>query len=142
VLAGWWLALGHLITALILAVTVIGIPFAWVHVKLAGLALWRLTVGAVNYEPAISFISIPRSKGSGLNTSWPLAYYLRRLPVAKIEGEYYWDGGIVSNTPLQYLLERDEHQSSLVFQVDLFSARGALPRQMSDVLTRHINQQS
>ncbi len=59
------------------------------------------------------------------------------LPSVKIEGEYYWDGGIVSNTPLQYFLEQDEHQSSLVFQVDLFSARGVLPRQMSDVLTRH-----
>jgi uncharacterized membrane protein YccF (DUF307 family) len=42
VLAGWWLALGHLITALILAVTIIGIPFAWAHVKLAGLALWPI----------------------------------------------------------------------------------------------------
>jgi uncharacterized membrane protein YccF (DUF307 family) len=40
VLAGWWLALGHLITALLLAVTIIGIPFAWAHLKLAGLALW------------------------------------------------------------------------------------------------------
>jgi NTE family protein len=59
------------------------------------------------------------------------------LPSVKIEGEYYWDGGIVSNTPLQYLLEQDEHQSSLVFQVDLFSARGTLPRSMSEVLTRH-----
>ncbi|HUI22715.1 MAG TPA: patatin-like phospholipase family protein [Methylocella sp.] len=58
------------------------------------------------------------------------------LPSVKIEGEYYWDGGIVSNTPLQYLLEQDENQSSLVFQVDLFSARGNLPRSMSDVLTR------
>ena len=35
VLAGWWLALGHLLTALVLAVTIIGIPFAWAHVKLA-----------------------------------------------------------------------------------------------------------
>jgi uncharacterized membrane protein YccF (DUF307 family) len=40
VLAGWWLALGHLITALLLAVTIIGLPFAWAHLKLAGLALW------------------------------------------------------------------------------------------------------
>jgi uncharacterized membrane protein YccF (DUF307 family) len=40
VLAGWWLALGHLVTAILLAVTVIGIPFAWAHLKLAGLALW------------------------------------------------------------------------------------------------------
>jgi len=40
VLAGWWLALGHLVTAILLAVTIIGIPFAWAHLKLAGLALW------------------------------------------------------------------------------------------------------
>ena len=42
VLAGWWLALGHVITALILAVTIIGIPFAWAHLKLAGIALWPI----------------------------------------------------------------------------------------------------
>jgi uncharacterized membrane protein YccF (DUF307 family) len=40
VLAGWWLALGHLVTAVLLAVTIIGIPFAWVHLKLAGISLW------------------------------------------------------------------------------------------------------
>src|SRR5262249_48329646 len=37
-LAGWWLALGHLVTAILLAVTIVGIPFAWAHLKLAGLA--------------------------------------------------------------------------------------------------------
>jgi uncharacterized membrane protein YccF (DUF307 family) len=42
VLAGWWLALGHLITAILLAITIIGIPFAWAHLKLAGLALWPI----------------------------------------------------------------------------------------------------
>ncbi|MBX6367402.1 MAG: YccF domain-containing protein [Rhodospirillales bacterium] len=40
VFAGWWLALGHLIAAVGLAITIIGIPFAWAHLKLAGLALW------------------------------------------------------------------------------------------------------
>jgi uncharacterized membrane protein YccF (DUF307 family) len=42
VLAGWWLALGHVVTAVVLAVTIIGIPFAWAHLKLAGLALWPI----------------------------------------------------------------------------------------------------
>lgn len=42
VLAGWWLALGHLVTAVMLAVTIIGIPFAWAHLKLAGIALWPI----------------------------------------------------------------------------------------------------
>jgi len=41
-LAGWWLAVGHLITAIALAVTIIGIPFAWAHLKLAGMALWPI----------------------------------------------------------------------------------------------------
>ena len=42
VLAGWWLALGHLTTAILLAVTIVGIPFAWAHLKLAGIALWPI----------------------------------------------------------------------------------------------------
>jgi uncharacterized membrane protein YccF (DUF307 family) len=42
ILAGWWLALGHLITAVLLAITIIGIPFAWAHLKLAGIALWPI----------------------------------------------------------------------------------------------------
>ena len=42
ILAGWWLALGHLITAIPLAITLIGLPFAWAHLKLAGIALWPI----------------------------------------------------------------------------------------------------
>src|SRR5580698_9724466 len=42
ILAGWWLALGHLITAVLWAVTIIGLPFAWAHLKLAGIALWPI----------------------------------------------------------------------------------------------------
>jgi uncharacterized membrane protein YccF (DUF307 family) len=41
-LAGWWLALGHLLLAILLAITIIGIPFAWAHFKLAALALWPI----------------------------------------------------------------------------------------------------
>ncbi|MGM4990589.1 YccF domain-containing protein [Tardiphaga sp. 215_C5_N2_1] len=42
VLAGWWLAIGHLLAALALAITIVGIPFAWAHLKLAGIALWPI----------------------------------------------------------------------------------------------------
>lgn len=42
VLAGWWLALGHVLTAVIFTITIIGIPFAWAHLKLAGIALWPI----------------------------------------------------------------------------------------------------
>ena len=58
------------------------------------------------------------------------------FPMVQIGTDYFWDGGIVSNTPLQHLLAQDDDVNSLVFQVDLFSARGELPRTMSDVLGR------
>jgi uncharacterized membrane protein YccF (DUF307 family) len=42
IVAGWWLALVHVATAVLLALTIIGLPFAWAHIKLAGLALWPI----------------------------------------------------------------------------------------------------
>jgi uncharacterized membrane protein YccF (DUF307 family) len=47
VLVGWWLALGHLVAAVPLALSIIGIPFAWQHLKLAGLALWPIGMAIV-----------------------------------------------------------------------------------------------
>ncbi|HTO31530.1 MAG TPA: patatin-like phospholipase family protein [Pararhizobium sp.] len=55
----------------------------------------------------------------------------------EIDGRYYWDGGIVSNTPLQRILGGEELESDLcIFQVDLFSARGPLPKDLFDVEAR------
>ena len=59
------------------------------------------------------------------------------LPMVKIGTDHFWDGGIVSNTPLQHLLDQDDRKNSLVFQIDLFSARGALPRDIQEVMARH-----
>ncbi|WP_439394597.1 DUF3734 domain-containing protein [Bradyrhizobium sp. PMVTL-01] len=59
------------------------------------------------------------------------------FPAVEIEGEHYWDGGLVSNTPLQWVIESDAPQDILAFQVDLWSARGQLPRNMAEVVTRH-----
>jgi NTE family protein len=59
------------------------------------------------------------------------------LPMVKIGTDHYWDGGIVSNTPLQHLLDQEDRINTLIFQVDLFSARGALPRDIQDVMARH-----
>jgi NTE family protein len=58
------------------------------------------------------------------------------FPGIEIDGALYWDGGLVSNTPLQYLLEFEEMRDTLVFQVDLFSAAGEAPRDMPGVLAR------
>src|SRR6202048_2604779 len=49
------------------------------------------------------------------------------FPSIEIEGEHYWDGGIASNTPLDYVLDMETTNDLLIFQVDLFSARGPLP---------------
>jgi NTE family protein len=58
------------------------------------------------------------------------------FPAVQIGTDYYWDGGLVSNTPLQHVLDNAACHHMLVFQVDLFSARGMLPRDMDDVLAR------
>ncbi|MDE2005866.1 MAG: patatin-like phospholipase family protein [Rhodospirillales bacterium] len=58
------------------------------------------------------------------------------LPMIRIDNECYWDGGLVSNTPLQHVLDHAGSARMLLFQVDLFSSRGRLPRDMMDVLSR------
>jgi NTE family protein len=58
------------------------------------------------------------------------------FPAVLIEGEYYWDGGIASNTPLDYVLEDERNRDLLIFQVDLFSARGDLPATLLEAAER------
>lgn len=58
------------------------------------------------------------------------------FPPVQIGTDFYWDGGLVSNTPLQHVLENAGRLHMLIFQVDLFSARGPMPRDMDDVLGR------
>jgi NTE family protein len=57
------------------------------------------------------------------------------LPPVEIDGAWYWDGGLVSNTPLSYILD-NQREEMLVFQVDLFSARGGMPETIMDVYAR------
>ena len=58
------------------------------------------------------------------------------FPAIEIEGEHYWDGGLVSNTPLQWIAMTQRPRDSLVFQIDLWSARGEFPRNLAEVATR------
>lgn len=58
------------------------------------------------------------------------------FPAAEVDGEFYWDGGVVSNTPLQWVLDARPRADTLAFQIDLWSARGDLPRDMVEVDTR------
>jgi NTE family protein len=54
----------------------------------------------------------------------------------EIDGEHYWDGGVVSNTPLQWVVDSKPRRDTLAFQVDLWNARGQLPGSISQVETR------
>lgn len=58
------------------------------------------------------------------------------FPSIEIDGRHYWDGGLVSNTPLQYVMQCAGKDPLCIFQVDLFSARGALPADLADVQQR------
>jgi NTE family protein len=58
------------------------------------------------------------------------------FPSIEIEGEHYWDGGIASNTPLDFVLDAVTGNDLLIFQVDLFSARGPLPVSLLEAAER------
>jgi NTE family protein len=58
------------------------------------------------------------------------------FPSVEIDGEHYWDGGISSNTPLDYVLDEETRENLLIFQIDLFSARGPLPTTLLEAAER------
>jgi NTE family protein len=58
------------------------------------------------------------------------------FPPVEIDGEHYWDGGLFSNTPLEYVLDYSPRRSRLTFQVDLFHAQGQLPTNLQEVSER------
>jgi NTE family protein len=58
------------------------------------------------------------------------------FPATEIESEFYWDGGLVSNTPLQWVLDSRPGKDTLAFQIDLWSARGEFPRNLLEAETR------
>ena len=58
------------------------------------------------------------------------------FPPVEIDGQYYWDGGVMTNTPLEYVLDENVRDDLLIFQVDLFNREGPLPRTILDVMER------
>jgi NTE family protein len=96
----------------------------------------RLSVGAVNirtgnfvyFENTNCDIGPEHVMASG---SLPPGF-----PATEIQGEHYWDGGLVSNTPLDWVLDSKPRQDTLTFQIDLWSARGELPRNLMESETR------
>ncbi len=58
------------------------------------------------------------------------------FPPIAIEGRYYWDGGVVSNTPLQHVLDQETGRDLLIYEVDLFNAQGRMPRTIIEAYDR------
>ncbi|MCK9908499.1 DUF3734 domain-containing protein [Microbacteriaceae bacterium K1510] len=107
------------------------VDFSLINDKMTGFA-----VGAVNVLSG-NFIYFDNSREEILPEHIMASGALPpALPMIKIGTDHYWDGGIVSNTPLQHLLDQETSQNTLVFQVDLFSARGSLPRDIQEVMAR------
>jgi NTE family protein len=96
----------------------------------------RLSVGAVNVRTG-NFVYFDSTKDR-IRPEHIMAS--GALPPAfaavEIDGEYYWDGGLISNTPLRWVVDARPQQDTLVFQVDLWPSRGELPRNMAHVNTR------
>lgn len=96
----------------------------------------RLSVGAVNvrsgnfayFDTANQRLDARHIMASG---ALPPGF-----PPVEIDGEWYWDGGLVSNTPLQYVLDQPDGDRRLIFQVDLFVAEGPMPTALMQVAER------
>jgi NTE family protein len=96
----------------------------------------RFSVGAVNVRTGnfIYFDSTThRIKPAHVIASGSLP---PGFPATEIDGEYYWDGGLVSNTPLQWVLDSRPRQDTLAFQVDLWSSDGEMPRDLTETDVR------
>ena len=97
----------------------------------------RLSVGAVNVRTGNFVYFDTTTHTIGPHHVMASGALPPGFPAVEIEGEHYWDGGLVSNTPLQWVAESSPRLDTLAFQVDLWSARGELPRTMAEVATRH-----
>jgi NTE family protein len=96
----------------------------------------RFSVGAVNVKSGNFTYFNARTHKIGPEHVMASGALPPGFPAIEIDGELYWDGGLVSNTPLQWVLEYGKRQDTLAFQVDLWSARGEFPRNLAEVATR------
>jgi NTE family protein len=96
----------------------------------------RFSVGAVNIRTGNFIYFDNRTHRIGPAHIMASGSLPPGFPATEIEGEYYWDGGLVSNTPLQWMLDSRPHQDTLAFQVDLWSADGELPQNLQEVEVR------
>jgi NTE family protein len=96
----------------------------------------RLSLGAVNVQTGLLRYFDNEHQKIGPEHVMASGALPPGFPPVEVDGEYYWDGGVVSNTPLEYVLDEETCDNLLIFQVDLFNASGPLPRTILDVMER------
>ena len=96
----------------------------------------RLSLGAVNVRTGNFSFFDSRRMQIGPEHVMASGALPPGFPPIEIDGEYFWDGGLVSNTPLAHVLDQAEADRTLVFQVDLFSALGPFPQTLIEVEER------
>jgi NTE family protein len=96
----------------------------------------RLSVGAVDVQSGNFAYFDNREQRIGAEHIMASGALPPGFPAVTVDGRAYWDGGLVSNTPLQHVVDKLTSEAATIFQIDLFSARGALPRTLAQVADR------
>ncbi len=96
----------------------------------------RLSVGAVDVQSGNFAYFDNRQQRIGPEHIMASGALPPGFPAVTVDGRAYWDGGLVSNTPLQHVVENLASEAATIFQIDLFNARGALPRTLEQVADR------
>lgn len=97
----------------------------------------RISLGAANVRTGASVYFDNRSTAITPEHVMASGALPPGFPAVEIDGEHYWDGGVVSNSPLTYVWDERPLTSAFILQVDLFNASGELPRNLDEVLERH-----
>lgn len=100
-------------------------------------AYMRLSVGAVDIETGKLVFFDNRKQTLRAEHIMASCALPPGFPAIEIDGRYYWDGGVYSNTPLLCIINDLPHKNRLCFVVDLFDSPGLVPECMDDVLERH-----
>ena len=96
----------------------------------------RLSLGAVDLRTGNSVYFDSQNMPLGTEHVLASGALPPGFPPVPIDGELYWDGGIVSNSPLWYVLDEDPRMNALIFQVDVFSGAGEAPKNLAEVHER------
>ncbi len=96
----------------------------------------RLSLGAVNVRSGNSVYFDNSKTRIGPEHVMASGALPPGFPAVRVDGEWYWDGGIACNSPLWYVLDEDYRMSALILQVDVFSGTGELPKTLREVQER------